>query len=84
MPKYFPYKVCGYYLYYTEHCILEAMHAYASDSKLTEAGSAKFFVRADGSTVVQNRGTLKDHEITKNSEVHKNSLPRNVSGLGRR
>ncbi len=27
MPKYFPYKVCGYYLYYTEHCILEAcMH----------------------------------------------------------
>ena len=52
-------------LYYTEHCILEAMHAHASDSKLTEAGSAKFFVRADGSTVVQNRGTLKDHEITK-------------------
>lgn len=42
-----------------------SMHAHASDSKLTEAGSAKFFVRADGSTVVQNRGTLKDHEITK-------------------
>ena len=65
MPKYFQYKVCGYYLYYTEHCILEAMHAHASDSKLTETGSAKFFVRADGSTVVKNRGSLKDYEITK-------------------
>ena len=65
MPKYFPYKICGYYLYYTEHCILEAMHAYASDSKLTESGSAKFFVKADGSTIVQKKGSLKDHEITK-------------------
>lgn len=28
MPKYFEYKVCGYYLYYTSHCIIEAMHVY--------------------------------------------------------
>ena len=41
------------------------MHAHASDSKLTESGSAKFFVRADGSTEVKNKGSLKDHEITK-------------------
>lgn len=41
------------------------MHVHASDSKLTESGSAKFFVRADGSTVVQNKGILKDYEITK-------------------
>ena len=41
------------------------MHAHASDSKLTEAGAAKFFVRADGSTVVQKQGGLKSHEITK-------------------
>ena len=52
-------------MYYTEHCILEAMHAHASDSKLTESGSAKFFVKADGSTIVQKKGSLKDHEITK-------------------
>lgn len=26
MPKYYPYKICGYYLYYTEHCVLEAMY----------------------------------------------------------
>ncbi len=65
MPKYYPYKICGYYLYYTEHCILEAMHAHASDSKLTEVGSAKFFIKADGSTEVQKAGALKEHEITK-------------------
>lgn len=65
MPKYYPYKIFGYYLYYTEHCVIEAMHVHASDSKLSEAGSAKFFVHGDGSTVVQKRGTLKDHEITK-------------------
>lgn len=65
MPKYYPYKIFGYYLYYTEHCIIEAMHVHASDSKLTEAGSAKFFVKADGSTVIKKRGNLKDFEITK-------------------
>ena len=65
MPKFYPYKICGYYLYYTEHCIMEAMHAHASDSKLTEQGSAKFFVKADGSTIVQKRGFLKDREIAK-------------------
>lgn len=65
MPKYYPYKICGYYLYYTEHCIIEAMHVHASDSSLTESGSAKFFVHGDGSTVVQKKGVLKDYEIKK-------------------
>ncbi len=22
MPKYYEYKVCGYYLYYTSHCVI--------------------------------------------------------------
>ena len=48
MPKYYEYKVCGYYLYYTSHCVIEAMHVHASDRKLTEAGSAKLFVKKDG------------------------------------
>ena len=26
MPKYYEFKVCGYYLYYTASCVIEAMH----------------------------------------------------------
>jgi len=52
MPKYYDFKVFGYYLYFTSHCIVECMHVHASDSRLTEAGSAKFFVKSDGSTVL--------------------------------
>ena len=65
MPKYYPYKVYGYYLYYTSFCIIECMHVHASDSKLSEGGSAKFFVRGDGSTEVQKRGALTEIEIRK-------------------
>ena len=63
MPKYFPFKICGYYLYFTSHCILECMHVHAGNEELTEAGSAKFFVRSDGSSVLQKRGDLTDREI---------------------
>ena len=45
MPKYFAEKVLGHWLYFTTHCILEAMHVHASrDGKLREKGAAKFFV----------------------------------------
>lgn len=63
MPKYFQYKVAGYFLYFTSYCIIECMHVHASDRKLTEAGSAKFFVKDDGDTVVQNKGILNDREL---------------------
>ena len=63
MPKYFDFKVCGYYLYFTAHCIIECMHVHASDSRLTEGGSAKFFVKRNGDTVVQNKGQLTDREL---------------------
>lgn len=63
MPKYYEFKVCGYYLYYTSHCIIEAMHVHASDRKLTEAGSAKFFVMKNGETTVENAGQLSDREV---------------------
>ena len=56
MPKYFLDKIAGYYLYYTKHCVIECMHAHASDKKLTEA---------DGSTIIQNRGILNDRELLK-------------------
>lgn len=63
MPKYYEFKVCGYFLYFTSHCIIECMHVHASDRKLTEAGSAKFFVKSDGDSIIQNKGILNDREI---------------------
>lgn len=63
MPKYYEYKVCGYYLYYTSHCVIEAMHVHASDRKLTESGSAKFFVKSNGETTVEESGILSDKEV---------------------
>lgn len=63
MPKYFPFKICGYYLYFTAHCVVECMHVHASNEELTEPGSAKFFVRSDGSSKLTARGRLKDREI---------------------
>ena len=64
MPKYSDYKVFNHYLYFTSHCIVEAMHAHASDSKMTEAGAAKFFVKADGETQVAENGQLNEREIS--------------------
>lgn len=42
MPKYYEFKVAGYYLYFTSFCVVECMHVHASDRRLTESGSAKF------------------------------------------
>ena len=47
------------------------MHVHASDRKLTEAGSAKFFVKDNGDTLVQNRGILNDREIRRIQEFIK-------------
>lgn len=65
MPKYYEFKVAGYYLYFTSFCVVECMHVHASDKKLTEAGSAKFFVKGNGDSVLQNKGILTDREICK-------------------
>jgi len=50
-------------LYFTSHCIIEAMHVHASDRRLTEAGSAKLFVKGNGDTEVREQGQLKDKEL---------------------
>jgi hypothetical protein len=65
MPKYYPYKVAGYYLYFTSKCIIEAMHVHASDKKLSEYGSAKFFVKGNGDTVLMEQGILTEQELRK-------------------
>ncbi len=73
MPKYYPFKICGYYLYYTSHCTLECMHVHASDGKLTEKGAAKFFVKSNGDTEVTERGILNDREIKEIQQFIKNN-----------
>lgn len=73
MPKYYDFKVCGYYLYFTAHCIIECMHVHASDRKLTEAGAAKFFVKSNGETIVQNQGVLTERELRRIQEFIKDN-----------
>ena len=63
MPKYYNFKVGDYYLYFTSKCIVEAMHVHASDRKLTERGSAKFWVGANGDVKIQNKGKLSDRSV---------------------
>lgn len=65
MPKFYAFKVAGHYLYFTSKCIIEAFHVHASDRRLTEEGSAKFFVRESGDSRVMERGNLNDHDIHK-------------------
>lgn len=65
MPKYYEFKIAGYYLYFTSYCVIECMHVHASDRKLTESGSAKFFVKSNGDSVMQNQGMLNEREVRK-------------------
>jgi len=56
MSKYAKDKICGYYLYFTGVCTVEAMHAHSSESKkLQEGGSTKFWVYSDGSSKVDGK-----------------------------
>lgn len=73
MPKYYEFKVAGYYLYFTSHCIIECMHVHASDGRLTEAGSANFFVKENGDSTIQNKGTLNDRETRRIQTFIKNN-----------
>lgn len=73
MPKYFEFKIAGYYLYFTSFCTIECMHVHASDRQLTREGSAKFFVKADGTSVVQNTGVLNNREILAIQKFIKNN-----------
>ena len=71
MPKYYQFKVAGYYLYFKSFCTVEGMHVHASDRALTEAGSAKFFVKANGDCELRDKGILNDREIRKIEEFIK-------------
>ena len=75
MPKYTQDKVFGHYLYFTSFCTVEAMHVHASDKRMTEQKSAKFFVRADGSSFLSRRGDLtKSQQVGIQAYIKKNYL----------
>ena len=71
MPKYYDFKVAGYYLYFTSFCIVECMHVHASGSRLSEGGSAKFFVKGNGDSVLMDRDALNERDIRKIREFIK-------------
>lgn len=48
-------------------------HTHASDSRLTEGGSAKFFIKRNCDTVLQERGVLTDREIKRIQEFIKDN-----------
>ncbi len=71
MPKYYPFKVVGYYLYYTSFCTIEAMPVHTNDRSLSEVGSAQFYVLENGDTTVERKGILNNRELRKNKRTIK-------------
>lgn len=65
MPKYTEDKIAGYYLYFTNHCVIEAMHVHANKNSTREKGSTKFWVYSDGSSklVGNTRISKRDQRI---------------------
>ncbi len=45
--------------------LIECMHVHASDSGLTEAGSAKLFVKPNGDTIIHHKGRVSDSDMKK-------------------
>jgi hypothetical protein len=68
--------ICGYTLYFTSKCILEAMHVHASQKELTESGSVKLWVKENGDTIVQHRGAANDFELNQIRTYVKNNHAR--------
>ena len=81
MPKYYEFKVAGYYLYFTSFCVVECMHVHASDKKLTEAGSAKFFVKGNGQRSSK-QGDSDRSGNQQNSGIHQRKLRKDVRKMG--
>lgn len=83
MPKYSDYKVFNHYLYFTSHCIVEAMHVHAGDEEMSEDSSAKFFVKADGSSVMKRRGDLsRKEQVGIQRYIHQEALYVYVCQMG--
>ena len=50
------------------------MHVHASDRRMTEAGSAKLFVRGNGDTEVKERGMLTDKDSVLSENLSKKTI----------
>ena len=64
MPKYYGFKVCDHILYFTTHFTVEAMHVHAGNEEMNERIAAKFFVKANGDTVLQKAGDLNSRLVS--------------------
>ena len=65
MPDYFSSTVCGYRLYFTSSCTIEAFHVHASNKrKYDEKTAAKQFVYANGDTRVMRCGDVSTKDMT--------------------
>ena len=51
-------------LYFTTHCTVEAMHVHAGNEEMNERIAAKFFVKANGDTVLQKAGDLNSRQVS--------------------
>lgn len=65
MPDYFEELVGGYKIYFTDECVVEALHAHASDKRKTKDIAAKIWVYKNGDTKVVKRGILTDRDLNK-------------------
>lgn len=63
MGKYTEEKIEGCYLYFTSKCTAEAFHAHGNVNTMRREGSAKFFIREDGSVKVDDVGCLNKRQI---------------------
>lgn len=62
MPDYTKNTIDGYVLYFTSKCVVEAFHAHSSKNR-RPGGSAKIFIREDGSVKVEKTGDLPDKTL---------------------
>lgn len=76
MGKYIDFKIAGYWIYYTSHCLNEGIiHIHATDKgKLTEGDSAKLWVYKDGRSKVEKIGRLNKKELIEIQEWVKNNI----------
>ena len=63
MPRYYSFKIADHYLYFTSQFVIEAMHAHAIGKNLSEARSARFFIKGNGDIVLRKQGTLNGRQM---------------------
>ena len=70
MPKYYDFKIAGYYLYFTSFCTVECMHVHASDEQLSEGDSGWLFVKRSGGYGCSNPGQAQGSGNQKDTKLH--------------